>query len=116
VDANLSTRSLLVRGTAGQLAQIRELLHKLGESEEEGGASAKSQQHVRLLPLSGAAARSAIAQIEQIWPNVRTNHIRIVSPSATIPSYRPGDSSDNEAVKQPSPPAAAPSDGANDQL
>ena len=44
-----------------------------------------------LLPMSGAAARSAISQIEQIWPSVRTNNIRIVSPSSTIPSYRPGD-------------------------
>ena len=79
VDADLTTRSLLVRGTAGQVAQIRELLHKLGETEEEGGgAAAKSKQHVRLLPLSGAAARSAISQIEQIWPSVRTNKIRVV--------------------------------------
>jgi len=93
VDADLTTRSLLVRGTAGQVAQIRELLHKLGETEEEGGAAAaKSKQHVRLLPLSGAAARSAISQIEQIWPSVRTNKIRVVSPTATVQSYRPGES------------------------
>ena len=41
VDADLTTRSLLVRGTAGQVAQIRELLRKLGETEEEGGGSCK---------------------------------------------------------------------------
>src|SRR6185369_5016738 len=94
VDADLTTRSLLVRGTVGQVAQIKELLHKLGETEEEGGAAAaRSRQHVRLLPLSGAAARSAITQIEQIWPSVRTNRIRVVSPTATIQSYRPGDAS-----------------------
>ncbi len=116
VDADLTTRSLLVRGTAGQVAQIRELLRKLGETEEEGGGSAKSRQHVRLLPLSGAAARSAISQIEQIWPNVRANRIRVVAPTAAIPSYRPGDSPDNGPSQQTAPPAAAPGEGANDQL
>jgi type II secretory pathway component GspD/PulD (secretin) len=111
VDADLTTRSLLVRGTSGQVAQIRELLHKLGETEEEGGsATAKSKQHVRLLPLTGAAARSAVAQIEQIWPSVRTNKIRIVSPSSSIPSYRPSDSPGASA------PAAAPASDSNDQL
>jgi type II secretory pathway component GspD/PulD (secretin) len=116
VDADLTTRSLLVRGTAGQVAQIRELLHKLGETEEEGGVgNAKNKQHVRLLPLSGAAARSAISQIEQIWPSVRTNRIRIVSPTATIPSFRPSDTPDNSAVR-PAQPAASPTDESNDQL
>lgn len=112
VDADLTTRSLLVRGTAGQVAQIRELLHKLGETEEEGGAAAaKSKQHVRLLPLTGAAARSAVSQIEQIWPSVRTNKIRIVSPSSSIPSYRPGDSPGASAA-----PSAAPASDSNEQL
>jgi type II secretory pathway component GspD/PulD (secretin) len=116
VDADLTTRSLLVRGTAGQVAQIRELLHKLGETEEEGGAAAaKSKQHVRLLPLSGAAARSAISQLEQIWPSVRTNKIRVVSPTGGIQSYRPGDS----ASGMPGPstqPAASTRDESNEQL
>ncbi len=116
VDADLTTHSLMVRGTAGQVAQIRELLHKLGESEDEGGvASAKSQQHVRLLPLSGAAARSAIAQIEQIWPSVRSNRIRVVSPSSTIQSFRPSDSSDDSKSPQ-TPPAVAPTNESTDQL
>ncbi|HEX5471014.1 MAG TPA: secretin N-terminal domain-containing protein [Lacipirellulaceae bacterium] len=114
VDADLTTHSLLVRGTAGQVAQIRELLHKLGESDEEGGvASAKSKQHVRLLPLSGAAARSAISQIEQIWPSVRSNRIRVVSPSATIQSFRPSDSS-YTAPLQSNP--ATPTNNSTDQL
>jgi type II secretory pathway component GspD/PulD (secretin) len=112
VDADLTTRSLMVRGTAGQVAQIRELLHKLGETEDEGGiAAAKSKQHVRLLPMTGAAARSAVSQIEQIWPSVRTNKIRIVSPSSSIPSYRPSDSPGASAA-----PAAAPANGSNEHL
>ncbi|HVT26924.1 MAG TPA: secretin N-terminal domain-containing protein, partial [Lacipirellulaceae bacterium] len=115
VDADLTTRSLLVRGTASQVAQIRELLHKLGESEDEGGvATAKSKQHVRLLPLSGAAARSAIAQIQQIWPSVRQNRIRVVSPSSSIQSYRPSESSNDS--RSPTTPATAPTNESSDQL
>jgi type II secretory pathway component GspD/PulD (secretin) len=119
VDADITTRSLLVRGTAGQVAQIKELLRKLGETEDEGGAAAtRSKQHVRLLPLSGAAARSAITQIEQIWPSVRTNSIRIVTPSSAIPSYRPADSSGNATGQQPGAPASPPPSvgGADDQI
>jgi type II secretory pathway component GspD/PulD (secretin) len=125
VDADITTRSLLVRGTASQVAQIRDLLHKLGENEEEGGG-ASNRQHVRLLPLSGAAARSAISQIEQIWPSVRQNRIRIVTPTSGIPSYRPGDTTGGrnavDAGPAPMPlPAvgpsnSAPADGATDQL
>ena len=57
-----STRSLLVRGTAGQVAQIRDLLRQMGETTKKAAASVASQQHVRLLPLTGAAARSAISR------------------------------------------------------
>jgi hypothetical protein len=100
VDADIASRSLLIRGTNSQVEQIRALLRKLGETDEEGGGGlARSREHVRLLPLSGSAARSAIMQIEQIWPSVRSNRIRVVTPTATIPSYRPSES-----------PAAAPSE------
>ena len=80
VDADLNSRSLLVRGTASQVEQIRDLLRQLGETEEgERRPGIASQQHVRLLPLTGAAARSAVEQIEQIWPSVRPNRIRILA-------------------------------------
>jgi hypothetical protein len=101
-----------VRGTASQLEQIRDLLRKLGETDgEEGGRT--SRQRVRLLPLSGAAARSAIAQIEEIWPSVRPNRIRIVAPAATIPTYRPSESAD-DADRRPATPE--PVDEPADQL
>jgi type II secretory pathway component GspD/PulD (secretin) len=116
VDADLTTRSLLVRGTVGQVAQIRELLHKLGETEDEGGAAAaKAKQHVRLLPMSGAAARSAISQIEQIWPTVRTNKIRVVSPAAGVRSYRAGDAT-SDLPGAAAQPAASPQDQSDEQL
>ena len=60
VDADITTQSLLVRGTAGQVQQIKDLLAQMGETEEAGGG-VKSNEHVRLLPLTGPAARSALA-------------------------------------------------------
>ena len=107
VDADPTTRSLLVRGTGGQVQQIRELLKQLGESGE-GTVSAKSKEHVRLLPLTGASARSAISQIEQVWPTLRTNSIRVVTPAQTIQTYRPSDSA---APSQPPAPGDASPNG-----
>jgi type II secretory pathway component GspD/PulD (secretin) len=115
VDADITTRSLLVRGTAGQVEQIRDLLRKLGETEDESGGTA-NRQHVRLLPLSGSAARSAISQIEQIWPSVRQNRIRIVTPTSGIPSYRPSEAFDSSPAPRSAPPAADRQDGATEQL
>jgi len=116
VDADITTRSLLVRGTSSQLEQIRHLLRQLGESEEEGVATSASQEHVRLLPITGAAARSAVEQIQQIWPNVRSNRIRIISPSggsSAIPTFRPSDNGEGPAVNDVSPETATPSNDLN---
>ena len=116
VDADMASRSLLIRGTKNQVEQIRALLRKLGETEEEGAGVAANRKRVRLLPLSGAAARSAIAQIEEIWPRVRTNRIRVVAPTATIPTYRPGDSpGEPPADERPTRAAAAPTEDASGQ-
>jgi type II secretory pathway component GspD/PulD (secretin) len=107
VDADITSRSLMIRGTTDQIAQIRALLRKMGETEEGGrGGFANSQQHVRLLPLTGAAARSAITQIEQIWPSVRANHIRVVTPSSTIPTYRPSENVESQRISPSGAPAA----------
>jgi type II secretory pathway component GspD/PulD (secretin) len=96
VDADIDSRSLLVRGSKSQVEQIRALLRKLGEGDEESeGRTARSRERVRLLPLTGAAARSAITQIEQIWPSVRQNRIRVVAPSAGVRSYTPSEAPDS---------------------
>lgn len=89
VDADPTTRSLLVRGSSDQVEQIRGLLRQLGETEE--GQTAQ-RGNVRLLPLTGSSARSAISQLEQIWPTIRPNRIRVVAPAQTIPTYRPSES------------------------
>lgn len=87
VDADPNTRQLLVRGTAGQIAQIRELLKKLGETEGPTGSASRGG-NVRMLPLSSAAARAALGQMRNVWPAMRHNKIREITPSAEIPSMR----------------------------
>ncbi len=83
VDAELSTRSLLVRGTSEQIAQIRDLLNQMGEG---GTRQTRGQpENVRLLRMSNRSFRQALAQVEQLWPAMRKNRIRVVTPSGGLP-------------------------------
>lgn len=92
VDADLATRSLLVRASPSQLAQIESLLEKMGETDRGASGVAASGGNVRIIPLTGSAAQNALTQIERIWPALRSNPIRIVNQHADIPEYRPSDS------------------------
>jgi type II secretory pathway component GspD/PulD (secretin) len=120
VDADLSSRSLLIRGTESQVAQIRALLRKLGEGDEQTSGVVAARQRVRVLPYTGAAARSALSQIEQIWPNVSGNRIRIISPNGSgIRTYRPGDDLEERVPTDDRPTGAAatlPLDGSSEPL
>ena len=71
---------MIIRGTDAQIVQIRDLLTKLGEHLNPGDASQGG--HVRTLPMSEGSARAALQRIEEIWPTMRPNKIRIVSPPA----------------------------------
>ncbi|MEX0713707.1 MAG: secretin N-terminal domain-containing protein [Pirellulales bacterium] len=117
VDAEPVTRQLLVRGSEAQIAQIRGLLEKMGEGDSAAGAVARGG-NVRMLPLSGRAARAGLALLEQVWPTLYQNKIRIVTPSAVGPALRQGDDSSTprrrdllrglDPTIQPSAPAATP--------
>ncbi|WP_442481751.1 secretin N-terminal domain-containing protein [Aeoliella sp. SH292] len=102
VDADLSSRSLMVRGSKSQIEQIRALLNQMGESGDADYA-ATDRGNVRLLPLTSSEARSALDQLGQIWPTLRSNPIKMVSPAVAIRSYRP--------AEQDSPDTAAPEEG-----
>jgi type II secretory pathway component GspD/PulD (secretin) len=102
VDADLSSRSLMVRGSKSQIEQIRALLNQMGESGDADYA-ATDRGNVRLLPLTSSEARSALDQLGQIWPTLRSNPIKMVSPAVAIRSYRP--------AEQDSPDTAAPEQG-----
>jgi type II secretory pathway component GspD/PulD (secretin) len=90
IDADLSTNTLLVRASPAQITQIRDLLKQMGDS---GEVAVGSRGNVRMIPLSGSEIESALSQLEKVWPTIRPNKIRVVTPSSTIPSYRPGEQS-----------------------
>lgn len=90
VDVDLSTDSLLVRGTKAQIEQIKTLLGQMGESGDSIFASSE-QGNVRLLPLTASESRTALDQLDQIWPTIRSNPIQMVSPATAIRSYRPAE-------------------------
>jgi type II secretory pathway component GspD/PulD (secretin) len=89
VDADSATGQLILRGTENQLAQIRALLEKMGELTAGADPTATGQGNVRVLPFAGRPAREALEQVQLLWPTMRKNQIRVVTPSATIPLLRP---------------------------
>ena len=89
VDADVTTRQLLVHGTEGQIAQIRQLLEQMGETEI-ASATAANDNKVRMLTVSPRSARAILEQIQNVWPVTHKNRIREVAPSAVIPSMIPG--------------------------
>ncbi|CAE7452297.1 unnamed protein product, partial [Symbiodinium sp. CCMP2456] len=60
IEADRYSDALLVRGTADQVRQVRELLQR------------------------------ALEQIETLWPTYRENPLRVTNPGQGIPSFRPG--------------------------
>jgi len=118
VDAEPNTRQLMVRGSKGQVDEIRKWLEKMGEVQTPGGI-ARSNDRMRMLPLTGRAQRLALEQLEQIWPTMRRNQIRVVTPSAVAPTLRGLNPAPNPSAPQlrpnrlpNAPPAVAPDEAA----
>jgi hypothetical protein len=95
VDGDPISMQLWVRGTDQQIAQIKELVDKL-ESEDRGTGVTSN---LRMIPLSGPAAQSALDTIQQFW--TRKNKIRLLTPSdlqhanTRLRSVTPADSPQN---------------------
>ncbi len=89
VDADITTSQLLVRGTKAQVEQIRTLLDKMGETGEVGDELKDRTRNVRLIPLTGGQADSILQKAGAIWPSLRPNPIRQVTPSEAIRSVLP---------------------------
>lgn len=94
VESDPTGGQLLVRGSENQIEQIRMLLDKLGESGFSGSDVAggdTDRGNIRMVPLSGRAARNALEQIQQLWPAMRPNRIRVVGPTSGMPMMMPGE-------------------------
>ena len=100
VDADLTSNSLIVRGTKSQIEQIKTFLSQMGESDEATYAAAE-RGNIRFHALSSSEARSALDQIQSIWPSLRTNQIKMVTPSQAIKFYTPAEqSSPDKSIEQ----------------
>ncbi len=92
VDADPVTRSLMIRGSESQIEDIRTLLSKMGESDDleaRNGLTGRGG-NLRVIPIDAATARRAMKQLNTIWPTVRKNQIRTVSPASSIRGIRMG--------------------------
>ena len=108
IDGDPTTMKLWVRGSAAQIAQVKDLVEKLEGPQAEGTGV---RQNIRMLPLSGAAATSALESMELFWPTMRSNQIRVVTPSAigsTLRERRLASPPSGSEQQQVSPMPAAP--------
>ena len=76
VDADLSTRMLLVRGTKAQIDQIRQLLIKMGEPADASGSANLSL--MRTIPMDAGTAQAVLNQMQSLWPQVRPNRLQVI--------------------------------------
>ena len=86
VDGDPTSRKLWVRGTTSQVAQVRELVEKLEGTDASAGSSLGD--NIRVIPFSGSGAETALDNAQTLWPALRTNRIRTVTPSAISPTLR----------------------------
>ncbi len=116
VEADTLGRQLIVNGTENQIAQIRVLLTKMGETEF-GEGPVPTGDRVRVLSLSSPSAELALQNLRMIWPTVSKNPIREITPSAnrppqegseSIPSIVPSRSREPESFERPTSPDGMP--------
>lgn len=125
VDADISNRQLLIRGSAGQIAEVRSLLAKMGETF--GSAPGMAGGKLRLLPMDDRSAEELVERLEALWPALGSNELRFIrggggptggdspprmidertpvpgerreEPAPRFPDSRPGDSQQRSPVK-----------------
>ena len=101
IQADTDTQQLLVRGTKAQIAEIRGLLIKMGETTLADVVTGPGRGNLRQVPLPGDPQQT-LEQIERLWPRLRSNPIQIMRPEERLRKLQPDRSPD----PQPSPDAA----------
>lgn len=81
IHADDNQQQLWVRASSSQIEQIRELLIKLGEKSLADGGEPEKQASTNLRVITvGSDVNGALRRIEELWPRLRTNPLRIVAP------------------------------------
>ncbi|TWU46014.1 Bacterial type II/III secretion system short domain protein [Novipirellula aureliae] len=86
-------QQLLIRGTAQQMEEIRDLLGRLGETIQEPGMAASprvpSNARVRTIVV-GRDSKSLLEQLQKVWPSLRKNPLRVIrSENSDAPDIPP---------------------------
>jgi len=113
IDADVANRQLLVRGSAGQIAQIRMLLEKMGETF--GAGPSLAQGKLRVVPVRGGDAQEILDRLREFWPVMGGNELRVVpvrpAPRRGAPGSRPpreGPIDERTPVPGPAAPSRSP--------
>ncbi len=91
IQADEDSQQLLVRGTKKQLLDIRALLIKMGETGLSATgeiAASASNRNLRVIPIQGDV-EPTLQKIQDLWPRVRKNPIRVLRPGAEAPAADP---------------------------
>lgn len=80
VQADPTGRRLIVRGTSGEVAQVRSLLLQLGETGEAATAIPVQRGPIRELPLGGADPAETLRLLRQLWNAGHDAPLRVVEP------------------------------------
>ncbi|QDU81212.1 Putative type II secretion system protein D precursor [Polystyrenella longa] len=86
IDSDVANQQLLVRGSDQQIKNIREFLVKMGENHLAESTSSNNKK-IRVIPFEGNT-QEAIEELQRIWPQLRSNRIKLVVPSAVAPTMR----------------------------
>jgi type II secretory pathway component GspD/PulD (secretin) len=73
VDADTERNQLLIRATDVELAEIRQLLVKLGELPEED----RSRRTVRVVPMAPGDTQKLIDRLRTTWPTIAPNPLKV---------------------------------------
>ncbi len=102
VDIDLDTQQMFIRATEEQMAEIRKLLIKMGETSLKS-LQAGQRGRLRVIRFRGDA-KAALEEIQRVWPQLRKNPVRVVTPSAAKEKPKP---SPTPVVEEPENPEAS---------
>ena len=82
IYADEDTQQLWVQASKTQLAEMRTLLMKMGEAGLGIPGIEKSNPNLRIIPVGGDVDET-IKRIQDLWPKLRRNPIKVMKPKAT---------------------------------
>ncbi len=83
VNPDPATGQLFIKASATQLEEIRKLLIRMGETNLVP-ARQSSTGNLRVVPFKGDT-KKVIEEIQKVWPTLRPNEIRLVTPADLAP-------------------------------